>query len=166
MALIDLFTSQSLNQMFPSRLPGTAKGWDTSSRNREVQIDQSVTDSVVILPSNAMKLTTTVGMKESVVPCTVATDVPYGYVIYKAKGIMPRTNLGRIETVARDGQEMDFAFAGNINAGATVYWDPTTGFATGVTTNNIKCGLALETVTGASVTNPVMGRVEIQTPRV
>ena len=30
MALKDLFNAQSLNQAFPSRLPGTAHGWDTA----------------------------------------------------------------------------------------------------------------------------------------
>lgn len=167
-----LFTSQNLNQTFPSRLPGTAKGWDTSSTNREVLIDPALAAGTEILPSNLVKLLSTgTGQKEICTLCTTSTDVPYGVVIYKAKNIVNTGTKNRIATVARDMQEMDVAFKKAITPGATVYWDPSDGLFTpdandGGTTNYIKIGLALEAVASASATAPVVARIEVQTPRV
>lgn len=169
-----LFTSQNLNQTFPSRLPGTAKGWDTSSTNREVLIDPALAEGTEILPSNLVKLLSTgTGQKEICTLCTTSADVPYGVVIYKAKNIVNTGTKNRIATVARDMQEMDVAFKKAITPGATVYWDPSDGLFTpdandgeSSPTNYIKIGLALEAVASASATAPVVARIEVQTPRV
>lgn len=172
--LKSLFTGQNLNQSFPSRIPGTAKGWDTSSRNREVIIDPALAAGTEILPSLPLKLlTSATGMKEVCTLCTAGTDTVYGYVIYKAKNIVNTGQYNRIATVARDGQEMDFAFKKAITPGATVYMDPSDGLCTPDANDGasapvayLKVGLALEAVVGPSASAPVMGRVEVQTPRV
>lgn len=165
MALKDLF-NQSLNQTFPSRLPGTAYGWDTSSMNKEVQLDPSTSSSVELLPSNPVKLSGKAGQTKYVSPCTAATDVPYGFIIYKAKALGSTVDFNRMFTVARFGQEMAFAFKTDITAGAAVYLDPTDGFATKTSTDAILVGLAVETVASASSSAPVVATVEIQCPTV
>lgn len=164
MALKDLFNAQSLNQAFPSRLPGTAYGWDTASMNKEVQLDPETSASVELLPSNAVKLSGKAGQVKYVSPVTADTDVPYGYIIYKAKMLGSSVNANRMFTVARFGQEMAFAFKTTITAGATVYYDPTDGFATSSSTNTIKLGLAVETVAAATSSAPAIATVEIQCP--
>lgn len=167
-----MFTGQELNQTFPSRLPGTAKGWDTSSVNREVLIDPNLAAGTEILPSNAVKLVSTAtGQKEVCTLCTSGTDVVYGFVIYKAKNIVNTGTINRVATVARDYQEMDFAFKKAITPGATVYMDPTDGLCTpdandGGSNQYLKVGLCLEAVASASDSAPVVARVEVQTPRV
>lgn len=163
MALKDLFT-QSLNQAFPSRLPGTAHGWDTASMNKEVQLDPSTSSSVELLPSNAVKLSGKAGQIKYVSPVTSDSDVPYGYIIYKAKMLGSSVAANRMFTVARFGQEMDFAVKSAITAGATAYYDPTDGMVTATSTNNIKLGLAVETVAAATSSAPVIATVEIQCP--
>lgn len=163
MALKDLFT-QSLNQAFPSRLPGTAYGWDTASMNKEVMIDPSVDASAELLPSNAVKLSGKAGQVKYVEPVTSDADVPYGYVIYKAKMLGTTVAANRMFTVARFGQEMAFAFKTTITAGDTVYYDPTDGFATSSSTDTIKLGLAVETVGAATSAAPAIATVEIQSP--
>lgn len=162
MALSDLFTSQTLNQVMPSRLPGTAKGWDTSSMNREVCLDKDVSVATRILPSCAVKLSGEIGQMKCVEPCTSGSDKVYGFVIYKAKNYINEVGRHRMMTVAREGQEMDFAFKSSITAGEVAYWDPTDGLATSTATNNIKIGLAVETVSSASSSAPVIATVEIQ----
>lgn len=164
MALKDLFNAQSLNQAFPSRLPGTAYGWDTSSANKEVQLDPATAASVELLPSNAVKLSGKAGMTKFVSPVTSADDKPYGYIIYKAKALGSSIASNRMMTVARFGQEMTFAYKTPITAGDTVYYDPADGFATSSDENTIKLGLAVETVAGATEEAPVLGVVEIQCP--
>ena len=163
MALKDLFT-QSLNQAFPSRLPGTAYGWDTASMNKEVMIDPSVDASAELLPSNAVKLSGKAGQVKYVEPVTSDADVPYGYVIYKAKMLGTTVAQNRMFTVARFGQEMAFAFKTTITAGDTVYYDPADGFATSSSTDTIKLGLAVETVGAATSSAPAIATVEIQSP--
>ena len=165
MALKDLFT-QSLNQAFPSRLPGTAYGWDTASMNKEVMIDPSVDASAELLPSNAVKLSGKAGQVKYVEPVTADSDVPYGYIIYKAKMLGTTVAQNRMFTVARFGQEMAFAFKTTITAGDTVYYDPADGFATSSSTDTIKLGLAVETVGAATSSAPVIATVEIQSPLV
>ena len=164
MALKDLFNAQSLNQAFPSRLPGTAYGWDTSSTNKEVMIDPDVSSSAELLPSNAVKLSGKAGQVKYVEPVTADTDVPYGYIIYKAKALATTVEFNRMFTVARFGQEMAFAFKTAITAGDTVYYDPADGFATSSSTNTILLGLAVETVAAATSAAPVVATVEIQCP--
>lgn len=164
MALKDLFNAQSLNQAFPSRLPGTAYGWDTSSMNKEVQLDPATSSSVELLPSNAVKLSGKAGQVKYVSPVTSDSDVPYGYIFYKAKALGSSVAANRMFTVARFGQEMAFAFKTAITAGDTVYYDPADGFATSSSTDTIKLGLAVETVASASSAAPVVATVEIQTP--
>ena len=164
MALKDLFNAQSLNQAFPSRLPGTAYGWDTSSANKEVILDPDDDSGVELLPSMAVKLSGKAGQVKYVVPVTEATDVPYGYVIYKAKALGSTPTANRMFTVARFGQEMAFAFKTDITAGDPVYWDPSDGFATSSSSSTILLGLAVETVD--YVDTPVIGTVEIQSPLV
>lgn len=164
MALKDLFNAQSLNQAFPSRLPGTAYGWDTASMNKEVQLDPSTDASVELLPSNAVKLSGRAGQTKYVSPVTADTDVPYGYIIYKAKMLGSSVNANRVFTVARFGQEMTFAFKTTITAGDTVYYDPADGFATSSSTDTIKLGLAVETVAAATSSAPAIATVEIQSP--
>ena len=164
MALKDLFNAQSLNQAFPSRLPGTAYGWDTSSTNKEVMLDPDDDSGVELLPSMAVKLSGKAGQVKYVVPVTEATDVPYGYVIYKAKALGSTPTANRMFTVARFGQEMAFAFKTDITAGDPVYWDPSDGFATSSSSSTILLGLAVETVD--YVDTPVIGTVEIQSPLV
>ena len=163
MALKDLFT-QSLNQAFPSRLPGTAYGWDTASMNKEVMIDPSVDASAELLPSNAVKLSGKAGQVKYVEPVTADSDVPYGYIIYKAKMLGTTVAQNRMFTVARFGQEMAFAFKTTITAGDTVYYDPADGFATSSSTDTIKLGLAVETVSAATSAAPKIATVEIQSP--
>ena len=163
MALKDLFT-QNLNQAFPSRLPGTAYGWDTASMNKEVQLDPSTSSSVELLPSNAVKLSGKAGQVKYVSPVTSDSDTPYGYIIYKAKALGSTISFNKMFTVARFGQEMAFAFKSAVTAGATVYYDPTDGMATTTSTNNIKLGLAVETVASATSSAPVIATVEIQCP--
>lgn len=163
MALKDLFT-QSLNQAFPSRLPGTAYGWDTASMNKEVMIDPSVDASAELLPSNAVKLSGKAGQVKYVEPVTADSDVPYGYIIYKAKMLGTTVAQNRMFTVARFGQEMAFAFKTTITAGDTVYYDPADGFATSSSTDTIKLGLAVETVAAATSSAPAIATVEIQSP--
>lgn len=166
MALRDLFTSQSLNQAFPSRLPGTAKGWDTSSTNREVAIDPSVAATVELLPSNPVKLSGKAGQMKYVQPCTSSADQVYGYIIYKAKNFVNNVGYNRIATVGREYQEMDFAFKTAITAGATAYVDTADGFATNTpSATTVVAGLAVETVTAATAAAPVVACVEIQCPR-
>ena len=164
MALKDLFNAQSLNQAFPSRLPGTAYGWDTSSMNKEVQLDPATSSSVELLPSNAVKLSGKAGQIKFVSPVTSDSDVPYGYIIYKAKALGSSVSANRMFTVARFGQEMAFAFKTAITAGDTVYYDPADGFATSSSTDTIKLGLAVETVASATSAAPVVATVEIQAP--
>ena len=164
MALKDLFNAQSLNQTFPSRLPGTTYGWDTSSTNKEVQLDPSTSDSVELLPSNAVKLSGRAGQVKFVSPVTADTDVPYGYIIYKAKALGSTVNTNRMFTVARFGQEMAFAFKTAITAGDTVYYDPSDGFVTSSSTGTILLGLAVETVAAATSSDPVVATVEVQCP--
>lgn len=164
MALKDLFNAQSLNQAFPSRLPGTAYGWDTSSANKEVQLDPDVQSNVELLPSMAVKLSGRAGQVKYVEPVTESTDVPYGYIIYKAKALGSTVEFNRMFTVARFGQEMAFAFKTDITAGDPVYWDPSDGFATSSDSGTILLGLAVETVD--YVDTPVIGTVEIQCPTV
>ena len=163
MALKDLFT-QSLNQAFPSRLPGTAYGWDTASMNKEVMIDPSVDASAELLPSNAVKLSGKAGQVKYVEPVTADSDVPYGYIIYKAKMLGTTVAQNRMFTVARFGQEMAFAFKTTITAGDTAYYDPADGFATSSSTDTIKLGLAVETVAAATSAAPAIATVEIQSP--
>lgn len=165
MALKDLF-NQSLNQTFPSRLPGTAYGWDTSSTNKEVQLDPSTSADVELLPSMAVKLSGRAGQTKYVSPCTKATDVPYGFIIYKAKALISKVGFNDMFTVARFGQEMAFAFKTSITAGDPVYVDPTDGFATSSSSDTILVGLAVETVASASDSVPVIATVEIQCPTV
>ena len=160
--LKDLFNAQTLNQAFPSRLPGTAYGWDTSSMNKEVQLDPSTSSSVELLPSNAVKLSGRAGQVKYVSPVTSDSDVPYGYIIYKAKMLGSSVSANRMFTVARFGQEMAFAIKKSVTAGDTVYYDPTDGMVTTESTDNILLGLAVETVTVSS--DPVIGTVEIQCP--
>lgn len=164
MALKDLFNAQSLNQAFPSRLPGKADGWDTSSMNKEVQLDPATSAAVELLPSNAVKLSGKAGQIKYVEPVTADTDVPYGYIIYKAKMLGSSVAANRMFTVARFGQEMAFAFKTAITAGDTVYYDPADGFATSSSTDTIKLGLAVETVASASASVPAIATVEIQCP--
>ena len=164
MALKDLFNAQSLNQAFPSRLPGTADGWDTSSMNKEVMIDPDVSSSAELLPSNAVKLSGKAGQIKYVEPVTADTDVPYGYIIYKAKALATTVEFNRMFTVARFGQEMAFAFKTSITAGDAVYYDPADGFATSSSTDTILLGLAVETVASATSSAPVIATVEIQCP--
>lgn len=164
MALKDLFNAQSLNQAFPSRLPGTAYGWDTSSTNKEVMLDPATDASVELLPSMAVKLSGRAGQVKYVSPVTEATDKPYGYIIYKAKALASKVDFNRMFTVARFGQEMAFAFKTSITAGAPAYYDPADGFATSSSTNTILIGLAVETVSYTDA--PVIGTVEIQCPLV
>lgn len=166
MALKDLFNAQSLNQTFPSRLPGTAHGWDTASMNKEVMIDPSVSSAVELLPSMAVKLSGKAGQVKYVKPVEETTDVPYGYIIYKAKALGSTVDFNRMFTVARFGQEMDFAFKSDITAGAPVYYDPSDGFATKSSSSTILLGLAVETVASASSGSPVVATVEIQCPTV
>ena len=166
MALKDLFNAQSLNQAFPSRLPGTAYGWDTSSTNKEVMIDPEVSSSVELLPSMAVKLSGKAGQVKYVEPVTSASDVPYGYIIYKAKALATTVEFNRMFTVARFGQEMAFAFKSAITAGDPVYYDPTDGFVTSSSSDTILLGLAVETVASASTSAPVIATVEIQCPTV
>ena len=164
MALKDLFNAQSLNQAFPSRLPGKADGWDTSSMNKEVQLDPATSAAVELLPSNAVKLSGKAGQIKYVSPVTSKDDKPYGYIIYKAKMLGSSVAANRMFTVARFGQEMAFAFKTAITAGDTVYYDPADGFATSSSTDTIKLGLAVETVASASSSVPVIATVEIQCP--
>ena len=165
MALKDLFT-QSLNQAFPSRLPGTAYGWDTSSINKEVQLDPAVAETVELLPSMAVKLSGKAGQVKYVEPVTSDSDVPYGYIIYKAKALGSTVKFNRMFTVARFGQEMAFAFKTAIRAGDKVYVDPADGFATSSDSGTILVGLAVETVADATDAAPVVATVEIQCPTV
>ena len=165
MALKDLFT-QSLNQAFPSRLPGAAHGWDTSSMNKEVQLDPATSSSVELLPSNAVKLSGKAGQVKYVSPVSSDSDVPYGYIIYKAKMLGSSVAANRTFTVARFGQELDFAVKSAIDAGDVAYYDPSDGMVTATSTNNIKLGLAVETVASASDSAPVIATVEIQCPLV
>lgn len=165
MALRDLFTSQSLNQAFPSRIPGTAKGWDTSSTTRQVAIDPSVAANVEILPSMPVKLSGKAGQLRYVVPAA-AGDTVYGHIIYKAKNFINSVGTNRMATVGREYQEMDFAFKAPITAGANVYQDPADGFCTSTAAGNLLIGLAVETVTAATAQAPVVATVEIQSPRV
>lgn len=164
MALKDLFNAQSLNQAFPSRLPGTAKGWDTSSMNKEVKIDPATDASVELLPSMAVKLSGKAGQVKYVSPVSSDADVPYGYIIYKAKMLGSSIAANSMVTVARFGQEMDFAVKSAINAGDVAYYDPTDGMVTATSTDNIKLGLAVETVAAASQSAPVIATVEVQCP--
>ena len=164
MALKDLFNAQSLNQAFPSRLPGTAHGWDTASMNKEVHLDPSTSSSVELLPSNAVKLSGKAGQVKYVSPVTSASDVPYGYIIYKAKMLGASVAANRMFTVARFGQEMDFAVKSAITAGDTAYYDPSDGMVTASSSSTIKLGLAVETVASASSAAPVIATVEIQSP--
>jgi len=164
MALKDLFNAQSLNQAFPSRLPGTAYGWDTASMNKEVMLDPATSSSVELLPSNAVKLSGKAGQVKYVSPVTADSDKPYGYIIYKAKALGSTVEFNRMFTVARFGQEMAFAFKTAITAGDPVYYDPTDGFATSSSTDTILLGLAVETVAAATSAAPVIATVEIQSP--
>ena len=164
MALKDLFNAQSLNQTFPSRLPGTAYGWDTASMNKEVMLDPATDASVELLPSNAVKLSGKAGQIKYVEPVTSDSDVPYGYIIYKAKALGSTVEFNRMFTVARFGQEMAFAFKTAITAGDAVYYDPADGFATSSSTDTILLGLAVETVASATSAAPVIATVEIQSP--
>ena len=163
MALKDLFT-QSLNQAFPSRLPGTAYGWDTSSTNKEVKLDPETSSDVELLPSMAVKLSGRAGQVKFVSPVTSADDKPYGYIIYKAKAMGSTVDRNGMFTVARFGQEMAFAFKSDIKAGDAVYVDPSDGFATKSSSNTILVGLAVETVASATSGAPVIATVEIQCP--
>lgn len=165
MALKDLF-NQSLNQTFPSRLPGTAYGWDTASMNKEVMLDPETSADAELLPSMAVKLSGRAGQVKYVSPVTAATDVPYGYIIYKAKALGSTVAFNRMFTVARFGQEMAFAFKTSITAGDPVYYDPTDGFVTSSSSDTILLGLAVETVASASSSVPVVATVEIQSPTV
>lgn len=165
MALKDLFTAQTMNQMFPSRLPGTAYGWDTSSSYKEVCLDASVSAATEVLPTCPVKLVATSGQLKKVVPCTSDDDVVYGYVIYKAKNYINKVGANRMATVCRDMGEMTFAFKSTISAGDTVYLDPTDGFATSTSTDNIKVGIALEAVASASSSAPAVAVVEVQCAR-
>ena len=164
MALKDLFNAQSLNQTFPSRLPGTAYGWDTASMNKEVMLDPATDSSVELLPSNAVKLSGKAGQIKYVEPVTSDSDVPYGFIIYKAKALGSTVEFNRMFTVARFGQEMAFAFKTAITAGDAVYYDPADGFATSSSTDTILLGLAVETVASATSAAPVIATVEIQSP--
>lgn len=164
MALKDLFNAQNLNQAFPSRLPGTAYGWDTSSTNKEVMLDPATDSSVELLPSMAVKLSGKAGQVKYVSPVTAATDVPYGYIIYKAKALGSTVSFNKMFTVARFGQEMAFAFKTDITPGAIAYWDPADGFATKSADGTIPLGLAVEKVASASSAAPVIAVVEIQCP--
>ena len=165
MALKDLF-NQSLNQAFPSRLPGAAHGWDTSSTNKEVEIDPATSEDVVLLPSMAVKLSGRAGQIKYVSPVTSASDKPYGYIIYKAKALGHSVKFNKMATVARFGQEMDFAVKSAITAGDKAYWDPADGMVTASSSNTILLGLAVETVASASGSAPVIATVEIQSPLV
>ena len=112
----------------------------------------------------AVKLSGKAGQVKYVVPVTEATETPYGFVIYKAKALGSTPTANRMFTVARFGQEMEFAFKTDITAGDPVYWDPTDGFATSSSSDTILIGLAVETVD--YVDTPVIGTVEIQSPLV
>lgn len=160
MALRDFFLGQQTNQILPSRLPGTAKGWDTSSVNREVRIDPSVNSDVEILPSMAVKLSGRAGQSLYVVPCAAKTDIPFGFVIYKAKSLNQNRTINRMMTVGRSMQLMDFVFKGAITAGQSVYQDPTDGYCTGDSDDGFYVGTAMETVQ-STATFPVIATVEI-----
>ena len=166
MALKDLFNAQSLNQAFPSRLPGTAYGWDTSSTNKEVMLDPETSSAVELLPSMAVKLSGRAGQVKYVSPVSSASDKPYGYIIYKAKALGATVEHNRMFTVARFGQEMAFAFKSDITPGAAVYYDPVDGFATKSSSDTILLGLAVEKVASASSGAPAIAVVEIQCPLV
>lgn len=160
MALRDFFLEQQTNQIVPSRLPGTAKGWDTSSVNREVRIDPSVNSDVEILPSMGVKLSGRAGQSLYVVPCAAKTDIPFGFVIYKAKSLNQNRTINRMMTVGRSMQFMDFVFKGAITAGQSVYQDPTDGYCTGNSDDGVYVGTAMETVKSTE-TFPVIATVEI-----
>lgn len=164
MALKDLFNAQSLNQAFPSRLPGTAYGWDTSSTNKEVKLDPETSSDVELLPSMAVKLSGRAGQVKYVSPVTQSTDVPYGFIIYKAKAMGSAVDRNSMFTVARFGQEMAFAFKTDITPGAIAYVDPSDGFATKSADGTIPVGLAVEKVASATSAAPVVATVEIQCP--
>ena len=167
MALKDLFNAQSLNQAFPSRLPGTAYGWDTSSTNKEVMIDPEVSSAAELLPSMAVKLSGRAGQVKYVKPVSSADDVPYGYIIYKAKALATTVEYNRMFTVARFGQEMTFAVKSAIDAGDIAYYDTTDHMVTATPSDDtIVLGLAVETVASASDSAPVIATVEIQCPLV
>lgn len=164
MALRDLFTSQSLNQAFPSRLPGTAYGWDTSSTTREVCIDPDVAANVELLPSMLVKLSGRAGQLKYVEPCA-AGDTPYGAIVYKAKNFVNSVGHNRMATVGREYLEMAVAFKTAITAGATVYYDPADGFYTSSSENTILAGMAVETVAAATAVAPVIATIELQMAR-
>lgn len=166
MALKDFFVNQSLNRAFPTNLPGTVEGWETSDRVREVAMSTTVADGTEILPSEPVAIDVTSGEITRVKPCT-EDDVPYGVVIYKTKNIVMKKNAGNASfaTVARDGLIMNVAIKSTINAGAAVYFDPTDKLYTSSNSGTVKVGMALETISSAVVTGKV-AKIEIQMPRV
>lgn len=161
MALRDFFLSQSVNEMFPSRLPGTAKGWDESSVNREVILDPEVPLTTEVLPSMAVKLTGRPGQALWVEPCTAVADEVFGFIIYKAKNYSNHVRRNQIATVARHMQLMDFVFKTGISAGDPVYQDPTDHYCTADSNGGVYVGMAMETIPVTAIF-PTIATVEIQ----
>lgn len=159
MALRNFFL-QNLNSMFPERLPGTAKGWDTSSSNREVCLDPDLSPLTEVYPSMAVKLTGRQGQTLYVAPCTDATDTPFGFVIYKAKNAVNRISRNQMATVGRMMQIMDFVMSDPVTAGDAIYQDPTTYMCSTDSASGVYVGTALETVP-ATAEFPVVAAVEI-----
>lgn len=164
--LKDFFIDQSLNRSFPSNLPGTMEGWETSDRVREVCLASSVSGAVEILPSAPVAIDASSDEITRVVPCSAEVTTPYGVVIYKTKNfVMKNAGNQKWATVARDGAIMNVAVKTTITAGSAVYWDPTDGLYTSSSTNTIKIGMALETISTAVATGKIV-KIEIQSPRV
>lgn len=161
MALRDFFLNQSVNEMFPNRLPGTAKGWDESSVNREVILDPDVPVTTEVLPSMAVKLSGRQGQMFWVEPCTTVADEVFGFVIYKAKNVINRITRNQMATVARHMQLMDFVFKTAVTAGQAVYQDPVDHYCTTNSADGVYVGVAMETIP-ATATFPTIATVEIQ----